>query len=205
VIDLVPFIKETRPMRRTFSISLAIAIVATVACNKDKAAATPDAAPAPQVTAAATASVAPSASASAAPSAKPAANKPKPVKGCPDGWTRTTKGICVDWCEEDDDCDDGKTCQNSNHIDPDLGKIKTCQPKVAAAPAAVCGMSGVSDEVECPSENCPMGWGPGSKMVGDAVKGSCVRRCKSIADCYVKGNDCVQTPTGGVCISSQGE
>jgi hypothetical protein len=76
------------------------------------------------------------------PSAKPSASKPKQpstkqpsVPGCQPGWTRTTKGICVDWCEVDDDCDDDKTCQDSPHIDPDLGKIKTCQTP-AAKPAA---------------------------------------------------------------------
>ena len=68
-----------------------------------------------------------------APVKHPSANQPAP-KGCPDGWTKTTKGICVDWCETNDDCDAPKTCQDSPHVDPDLGKIKTCQ--APAPPAA---------------------------------------------------------------------
>jgi len=69
-------------------------------------------------------------SASAAPSASATAKKPPSAKqskpaGCPDGWTRNTQGVCVDWCETDGDCDDGSTCQDSDSIDPDLGKIKT--------------------------------------------------------------------------------
>lgn len=182
-------------MRQSFVVCFAM--LGLVACNKDKAA-VPDAQAPTPVTAAATASALPSASASAAPSAKPAANKPKPVKGCPDGWTRTTKGICVDWCEVDDDCDDGKTCQDSPHIDPDLGKIKTCQPPKTAAPSDTCAGSKVSDEVECESKKCAEGWVfNGSPATGNV----CARKCKTEKDCAVKGNVCYQ----GACISSQGE
>lgn len=181
-------------------------VFAVLACKGGKTGDAEDAATTAVTTATAAASTpATSASAAALDAAKPVGAKPKPAKGCPLGWTRTTKGICVDWCEVDDDCDDGKTCQNSNHVDPDLGKIKTCQTSGAgqagpsdastaaaasAKPAATCSTSAVSDEVECEKENCPTGWMPGSKL-GGARQGACLRQCKTKADCKVKGNECV--------------
>ena len=180
------------PKMRKFVVVALVSFVALAAgCKAKSEAATPDAQAPVAQTAAATASTAPTASASAAPSAKPASsNQPKAVKGCPDGWTRTTKGVCVDWCEKDDDCDDDKTCQDSPHIDPDLGKIKTCQPSKAAA-VAKCG-STVSDEVVCPTEECAAGFVGGKTAIGTERRGSCLRLCKTNADCVVKDDECTE-------------
>lgn len=172
--------------------AMVVVVSAVLACKGRSDAASSDSGPAASTTAvAAVASSAPAPSASASASAAvkhPAARQPAP-KGCPEGWTRTTKGICVDWCETNDDCDDPKTCQDSPHIDPDLGKIKTCQAPPSAAASAV-PPSSAPDTVAPKGDTCPDNYN------GPMQDGKCHKLCTTAKDCHGK-NSCIMDPIGG--------
>ncbi len=90
--------------------------------------------------------------------------------GLPAGLDANDQRRLCRWCEIDDDCDDGKTCQASPHVDPDLGKIKTCQTAVAAKPAAGRGVP------KCKS---------GENLDATAVTAApfCAKSCSADKDC----------------------
>ncbi len=180
-----------------------VVLLAILACKGSSDSGSADAAVStPSVTATAVASAPATATPSASESVKHPSVKQPVAKGCPEGWTRTTKGICVDWCETNDDCDDPKTCQDSPHVDPDLGKIKTCQAPATIAPAAGKSSDMIrleQDDKGRPIGKCPAGWLMIPMSGKDDNWFECRQACTKDSDCSGKNTCCVMSHEDKAC------